>query len=237
MTSYRSRHADYGIWTRRNFAVGLTMLWALGYSASSPASNEYELKSDEGLSIDNFRMPAELDPGQLPGVVWKGAAAADCIIYEFFDYNCGYCRQAGRGLDKIIAGDPDVRLGLVNNPMLSIGSVQVAKIQQSILRTHGPDVAYAFHIKMLERRGAATGPAGLEVARLMGLSLHEIEENADGPTINNVLSSQSRLAVNAGLTITPSFVIAGTVVLGWPGEGSLRNMIAAARKCDHPACP
>lgn len=237
MTFRRSRHADCGIWTRRNFGIGLSMLYALGYSTVSPASNEYELKSDEGSWIDNFRMPVELDPGQLPGVVWRGAAAADCLIYEFFDYNCGYCRQAGRGLNAIITSDHGLRLGLVNNPMLSIGSVQVAKIQQSILRFHGPDVAYDFHIKMLERRGAATGPAGLEVVRLMGLNLKEIEESADSSTINNVLLRQSKLAVNAGLTITPSFVISGTVVSGWPGEGSLRGMMAAARKCDHPACP
>ena len=236
MNLYRSRIEAFRLWTRRDLPVGLSILWALGYSTSSPASNKYGLKSDEGLPIDNFRMPVELDPGKLPGVVWKGAAAADCIIYEFFDYNCGYCRQAGRGLDGIIAGDHGVRLGLVNNPILSIGSVKAAKIQQGILRLHGPDVAYAFHVKMLERRGPATGPSGLEVARSMRLNLQEIEESADSSKINNVLTHQSKLAVNAGLTITPSFVIAGTAVLGWPGVGSLREMIAAARKCDHPAC-
>ena len=224
------------MWTRRNLSIGLSMLWALGYSTFSLASQEYGLKSDEGLPIDNFRMPVELDPGHLPGVVWKGGAAADCIIYEFFDYNCEYCRQAGGRLDEIITRDDGLRLGLVNNPMLSIGSVQAAKVQQRILRLHGPDVAYAFHIKLLERRGPATGPSALEVARLMGLNLRKIEQETDVSMIDNVLTRQSKLAANAGMTMTPSFVIASTAILGWPGAGSLLEMITATRKCDRPAC-
>jgi hypothetical protein len=233
----RSQSEISEMWTRRNITFGLFVLSALVYSSSGTAEREFALKSDEGSPLDNFRMPVELDPARLPGVLWKGPNTADCIIYEFFDYNCGYCRQAGRVLDRIIAEDPGVRIGLVNYPMLSIGSVQVAKIQQGILRLFGPDVAYAFHIKMLERHGPATGPAALDVARLMELDMRKIEENADSSTIASVVMRQSKLAVHAGMVMTPSFVIAGTVVPGWPGVGSFRDMIAAVRKCDHPACP
>ena len=222
---------------RRNLPLGILMLWSLGYSTSATAVQEFSLKGDEGFLLDNFRMPVELDPAQLPGVVWKGISGADCLIYEFFDYNCSYCRRAGRVLDKILGDDPGVRLGLVNNPMLSIGSVQVAKIQQAILRLYGPDAAYDFHLRMLEWHGAATGPSALEVARMMSLDTLKIEESADSSLIAPVLTRQSKLAVNAGMSITPSFVIGGTVILGWPGEHSLREMIVAARKCDHPYCP
>jgi hypothetical protein len=38
------------------------------------------------------------------------------------------------------------------------------------------------------------------------------------------------------MAMTPSFVLAGTGIMGWPGKQSLQDMIAAARKCDHPAC-
>ena len=50
--------------------------------------------------IRNFRIPAELDPATLPGIVWSGARAGDVVLYEFFDYNCGFCRKAARDLDE-----------------------------------------------------------------------------------------------------------------------------------------
>lgn len=212
------------------------MLWSLNFSTSAIADQEYSLNSDEGSPIDNFRIPVELDPAQLPGIVWKGEKTADILLYEFFDYNCGYCRRAALALDRLLVQDPGVRLGLVNNPILSVGSVQVAKIQQAILRLNGPDLAYKFHLKMFDRHGPATGPGALDVVRSMGLNTSKIEEAADGSIVADVLSRQGRLAAATGMAMTPSFVIAGTGVLGWPGEGSLREMIAAARKCDHPSC-
>lgn len=236
MNEIQSRIKSPLISTRRDVLRDFFIVCALGHTTSATADQTYPLKGDDGGSLDNFRLPAELDPAQLPGVVWKGSKTADVIIYEFFDYNCGYCRQAGRGLDGLTRLDSGIRLGLVNNPILSVGSVQVAKFQQAILRLHGPDVAYDFHIKMLGRSGQATGMTGLDVARSMKLDMNKIEESANSSTVADVLSRHARLADNAGMVMTPSFVVAGIVILGWPGVRSLREMIAAWRKCDHPFC-
>lgn len=94
------------------------MLWSLNFSTSAIADQEYSLNSDEGSPVDNFKIPVELDPAQLPGIVWKGEKTADILLYEFFDYNCGYCRRAALALDRLLVQDPGVRLGLVNNPIL-----------------------------------------------------------------------------------------------------------------------
>ena len=221
---------------RREFILGFLTISALGGVYPALADPQFAINGDDGSPVENFKMPVELDPAQLAGVVWKGSKTADISIYEFFDYNCGYCRKAAYELDALLAHDPGLRLGLVNNPILSLGSVQVAKIQQAILRLNGPDAAYAFHMKMFERHGQATGPAALEVVRAMKLDAHKIEEAADSSVVADVLSRQAHLASNAGMAMTPSFVLAGTGIMGWPGKQSLQVMIAAARKCDHPAC-
>lgn len=221
---------------RREFILGFLTISALGGVYPALADPQFAINGDDGSPVENFKMPVELDPAQLAGVVWKGAKTADIAIYEFFDYNCGYCRKAAYELDALLAHDPGLRLGLVNNPILSLGSVQVAKIQQAILRLNGPDAAYAFHMKMFERHGQATGPAALDVVRAMKLDAHKIEEAADSSVVADVLSRQAHLASNAGMAMTPSFVLAGTGIMGWPGKQSLQDMIVAARKCDHPAC-
>ena len=221
---------------RREFILGLLTASAVGVTHPALADQQFPIKGDDGEPVENFKIPVELDPAQLAGIVWKGPKTADIAIYEFFDYNCGYCRKAAYELDALLAHDTSLRLGLVNNPILSLGSVQVAKIQQAILRLNGPDAAYDFHMKMFVRHGQATGPAALEVVRAMKLDARKIEEAADSSLVADVLSRQAHLASNAGMAMTPSFVLAGTGVMGWPGKQSLQDMIAAARKCDHPAC-
>ncbi len=184
----------------------------------------------------NFRIPAELDPASLPGVLWKGPPETDVILYEFFDYNCAYCRKAAREIADIQAADPHLRIGLVNDAILSIGSAQAAKVQQSVLRLYGPAKAYDFHLKMYAARGGASGQTALAVVRAMGFDAAKVEESADGETVGQAVRRQTRLAESLGLVMTPSFIVAGVAILGWPGARSLRQIIANARRCDQPAC-
>lgn len=208
----------------------------LAGSARGQEGQAYPLRADDGAAITNFRIPAELDPATLPGILWRGAKSADVILYEFFDYNCGYCRQAAREIDDIVAQDPNLRLGLINNAILSIGSAQAAKVQQAVLRLHGPRAANDFHATLFARRGQADGASALALAREMGLDPKKIEESGDSPSVVAVLTRQARLAASLGMEMTPSFAITGVALLGWPGKASMREIIANARKCDHPAC-
>jgi protein-disulfide isomerase len=205
-------------------------------AAGGDSGQAFDLRADDGDPLANFRIPAELDPAQLPGVVWAGAETADVSIYEFYDYNCGYCRLAARELDAALRADPALRLGLVNDPILSVGSVQCAKIQQAVLRLAGPRVAYDFHLRLFTKPGRKDGPFALDLAREMSLDVAKIEESANAKSVGDVLSRQARLSSALGMETTPSFIIAGVGVLGWPGARSLRAMIADARRCDRPLC-
>jgi protein-disulfide isomerase len=220
--------------TRRH---ALALIGALPLTvAAARGENQYALRGADGAPIENFRIPVEFDPGSLPGVIWKGAESADVSLYEFFDYNCGYCFAAARELDRLAAKDHGLRIGLVNSPILSVGSVQAAKTQQGVLRLHGPAVAYDFHMRLFAKRGQKTGPMALAVVRDMGLDAKKVEEAANHESVARTISRQARLATSAGMEVTPSFAIAGTGLLGWPGAASLGAIVASARKCDHPAC-
>ncbi len=191
-------------------------------SARAEDGQWYPLRAEDGSPVQNFRVPSELDPARTPGIVWSGAEVADTVLYEFFDYNCPYCRKAAHEIDEIVMKDSGLRFGLVNNPILSVGSVQAAKVQQGILRLHGPAVAYDFHLRMFARRGHADGLSALEVARAMGLNPTKVEELGDNPAVGKVLTHQAQLSSNLGFAMTPSFVVAGTGILGWPGRETLK---------------
>lgn len=196
----------------------------------------FQLRGEAGEPLRNFRIPSELDPASLPGSIWKGRRDGDVVVYEFFDYNCPYCRKAARELADVVTSDPNLRLGLINSAILSIGSTQAAKVQQAVLRLYGPAEAYNFHMKLYEARGAITGTTAMAVARAMGLDVRKVEESADSETVGQVVSRQAGLAEALGLAMTPSFIVAGTAILGWPGAETLRDIIKNARKCDQPVC-
>jgi len=222
--------------TRRQIIGLMGALPASTLFARAQEFQEYPLVADDGVALQNFRVPVELDPATLPGVIWKGGQSTDVILYEFFDYNCSFCRAAAPEIELILASDSKIRLGLINNAILSIGSVQAAKVQQAILRLHGPKAAYEFHSRMFHKRGQSDGVAALGVVRNMGLDPNSIEESGDSSAISSVLTRQAKLAASLGMQMTPSFAIAGIGLLGWPGPRALRRIIANARESDHPLC-
>ncbi len=222
--------------TRRQALSLIGALPLIVGAARAQEEQEYSLRGDDGAAIRNFRIPAELDSATLPGIVWSGAKSADVVLYEFFDYNCGFCRMAARDLDEILGDDKNLRLGLINNAILSIGSVQAAKVQQAVLRLHGPRVANEFHARMFRRRGQRDGASALAVVRDMGLDPKKVEESGDSSVVSAVLTRQAKLAASLGMEMTPSFAVAGIGLLGWPGKTALQGIVANARKCDHPVC-
>lgn len=222
--------------TRRVVVGLLGMFPAIAAPVRAEVDPEYPVRAEDGAQVQNFRIPSELDPAHLPGVVWKGARTGDVLLYEFFDYNCAYCRRAARDIDEISTSDPELRLGLVNNPILSLGSVQAAKVQQAILRLYGPDAAYDFHNRMFVKRGLSDGVSALAIARQMGLDTVQVGESADSAIVAEVLSRQARHAASLGMSTTPSFIVAGVGLLGWPGKKALQSIVSNARRCDRPVC-
>ena len=205
-------------------------------SASAQDQNLFRITGDDGKPVTNYRVPSQLSIDGLPGIIWAGARDGDVLLVEFHDYNCPYCRKASADIDVMIKKDRKLRLALVNNAQLSPGSILAAKVEQAVLKFYGPVRAYEFHRKMFERRGSHDGRSALQVAKAMGLDIARLEAEADSEIITSVLTRQKKLADALALVATPSFILASTGMLGYPGPRALAAMIAAVRKCDKPVC-
>ena len=200
------------------------------------AGSLFPFTDDRGKQVYNYRLPSDLSTEGLPGVVWTGATAPDAILVEFFDYNCPYCRAAAKDMQHLLDAEGGLRLGLVNHPILSAGSVQAAKAQQAVLRAYGPAQAYGFHRQLFETHGPVDGPLALKVAADLGLDSKRIEHEGDLPQVGEVIRRQAGLAKAAGFAATPSFMIDGIAILGYPGPQALARAVAEIRKCDKLVC-
>ena len=196
----------------------------------------FPITGDDGQPVMNYRIPAELTAFKLPGILWVGPRNADVILFEFFDYNCPWCLKAENDVQGLLKSERNLRLGLINNAILSVGSYQAARVQQSVLRLYGPGKALEFHKRMFRRRGRKDGLSALAVAKAMRLDRSAVEKSGDSETVGNVVLQQTRHAASLAFNATPSFVLNGVGLLGYPGRRALTQMIASVRKCDEIVC-
>ncbi|MEC8712022.1 MAG: thioredoxin domain-containing protein, partial [Pseudomonadota bacterium] len=61
------------------------------------------------------------------GDPFLGNPDASFVIYEFSDYNCGYCKRVFKPLQELIASDGDIKLVVKEFPILSETSVLAAQ--------------------------------------------------------------------------------------------------------------
>lgn len=137
----------------------------------------YPLKGDDDRPVPNMRLPVELtsEIDLLPGIIWVGAKRGALTLYEFYDLNCPFCRKAAKDLPRLLSKVPDLRLGLINNAILSLGSVQAAKVELALLATKGPAAAYEFHKRLFSMAGMNDGPRALAVGESLGVPRDRLE--------------------------------------------------------------
>ena len=223
---------------RRRFLAASLASGLAGPAFAQSYGQSFRVDSDEGRPLANMRLPGELTAQIEPlrGVTYLGAREADVTLYEFFDYNCPYCRKAALDIEALAASDPALRVGLVNNPILSIHSAQAAKVGLAVQKMRGSAAAFKLYAELLRSPGRIDGPKALEVAQASGLPRSELERLGNGDPVRDALRAQIRMANDLGLTATPSYVLGNIGVLGHPGPRSLAGMIAAMRRCDRIAC-
>ena len=123
----------------RRSALAFAAVWFTTRVAAQQEPHAFPLRADDGSPVVNSKLPSGLDPTKLPGIVWKGPADAKVSLIEYFDYNCGYCREAVGDLDALAASEPSMRLGLVDYAVLSPELAEAAKVHQAVLALAGPE--------------------------------------------------------------------------------------------------
>lgn len=225
---------------RRFVANSLVGSFALiaGPAAAQGYGQSYRVDNDDGRPVANMRLPGEIT-GQiqeLKGVTYLGPRDAEVTLYEFFDYNCPYCRKAAADLAALSDSDPALRVGLVHNPILSPASAQAAKVALAVQRRLGSAATYALTMQLLATKGQIDGIKALDLGAKSGIPRAELESGGDSEAVRQALKAQMNVAANLGLTATPSYVLGNIGILGHPGPKALARMIAAMRRCDQIAC-
>jgi protein-disulfide isomerase len=219
-------------------AIAAVVLLSLAAEAQQFGPAQFAIKDDDGDPISNFSLTVEqvAQVARLPGSVTVGNPRGDVTLYQFYDLNCPFCREAAHDVDALIGSDAALRLVFVPYPVLSAQSVEGARVEHAVRELGTPQAFLQFHRKIYAGRGVIDGARALAAARELGFDQKRIIEVANTAAITEVLKAHAIVGNNLKLVATPAYVVHGVAILGHPGLEPLRKVIAAVRACRKVVC-
>ena len=155
-----------------------------------------------------------------------GNPDASIVIYEFSDYNCGYCKRVFTPLQQLLAEDDDVKLVLKEFPILNQASILAA---QAAVAAQAQGVFPDFHVAMMTARGAVTMDSIMAAAREAGADLDRLQADMNSAKVAMIIERTRAAAQQLKISGTPGLVIGTQVIPGAVGIDEMRQIIAATR--------
>ena len=148
------------------------------------------------------------------------------VIYEFSDYNCGYCKRVFEPIQQILRDDDDIRLVVKEFPILSQSSLVAA---QAAIAAEKQGKFADFHINMMTYRGKITTQSIMDAAEQAGIDIDQLKTDMAGNAVETIIARTRQAAEALKLTGTPALVIGDTIVRGAIDINEFRRLIAAER--------
>ncbi|WP_162140971.1 DsbA family protein [Fodinicurvata sediminis] len=132
-------------------------------------------------------------------------------LVEFFDYQCGYCKQASPGLQQLLERNDEVRLVMMEFPILGEASMKAAR---AALAARAQDRYEELHWALMSHRGQLDESAIMDIAAEAGLDTERLRTDMGSSRIDEELRNNYRLAENLSINSTPTFVTPSAVIPG-----------------------
>jgi protein-disulfide isomerase len=199
-----------------------------------------ELKKKEDAAEVAMREKTLHDQGdkitRSPNQAVVGNPNGDVTLVEFFDYNCGYCKQSLASVAKLIEGDPKLRVVLKDFAILGPDSVETAHVATAARMQLSADKFWEFHKKLLSTRGHIGKAQAVAAAREVGADMDRLEKDANSAETQAALKEVTTLAEQLKFDGTPSWVIGNEAFVGGVPYAQLKTKIDNMRKCGKTTC-
>ena len=198
--------------------------------------SEFPLVGDDGQRVPNHtvKLPGPIE--RLPGVVTVANPDGKTTLIEFYDLNCPFCRIASVDIGDMVETDADLKLVLVPFPVLGIASIAASQVELAVEKLGTPEQFYAFHQRVYAQRGTTDGLRALAIARSLGFDQKALTTIGDSDETTATMKNLVALGDSLGLAATPSFVVGGVAILGYPGRDTLQAVVDAVGSCGKVVC-
>ncbi|MBT6122776.1 MAG: thioredoxin domain-containing protein, partial [Candidatus Puniceispirillum sp.] len=107
------------------------------------------------------------------------------VIYEFSDYNCGYCKRVFEPIQQVLRDDSDIRFVIKEFPILSQSSLVAA---QAGIAAEKQGKFIDFHINMMTYRGKITTQSIIDAATEAAIDIDQLKTDMQSPYVENIIA-------------------------------------------------
>lgn len=162
---------------------------------------------------------------------WEGGNPdGDVTLVEFHDYNCGFCRRAFPEVMELLEFDENVRLVLIEMPILGPESELAARFAIAVLQDAGDDAYAEVHDRMMRMNGRIGAPVLARLAEEMGLDMDAMTVRMQSPEVTEVIEENRALAQRLGISGTPSFVLGDRMLRGYLPLAQMLDIVEEVRE-------
>lgn len=192
-------------------------------TAALDAKNDADEDKARSQALAGVGLKALLDPKI---AYLMGPADAKATVVELFDYRCPHCKNSMTIVKKLIETNKNIRIALIEFPILTPDSVVAAKAAMAARRQDGKYLP--FHFALMATTGALPKERILDVAKQAGLDVARLQKDMDDPAIVDALKQGNALAEKLHFNGTPTFVVNDQIVVGEVTADELSDMIKKA---------
>ena len=156
-----------------------------------------------------------------------GNKNGDVTLVEFYDYNCGYCKQVPDVLARLIEEDKNLKVIFKELPILAETS-QFASVAAMASMKQGK--FSKFHSAMMKNKRALTENLILKIATDSGIDEAQLLIDMEDPKIEENIMKTKYLVQNIGISGTPGFVIGSQIIPGFIPYEKLKAIITKERE-------
>jgi protein-disulfide isomerase len=156
-----------------------------------------------------------------------GNKNGDVTLVEFYDYNCGYCKQVPDVLARLIEEDKNLKVIFKELPILAETS-QFASVAAMASMKQGK--FSKFHSAMMKNKRALTEDLILKIATDSGIDEAQLLIDMEDPKIEENIMKTKYLVQNIGISGTPGFVIGNQIIPGFIPYEKLKTIITKERE-------
>ena len=151
---------------------------------------------------------------------------SDVTIYEFFDYNCGYCKSVMQNIFNIYKKDKKVEIVFVEYPILSNSSLSAAIAS---LAARNQNKYFEFHSKLMKHTGKIDDKLLLSFAEDLKIDTKKLKSDYSNEKLMLIINKNREIANRLNLRGTPAFIIGNKIYPGAMSEKDIEKAIAIER--------
>ncbi len=122
------------------------------------------------------------------------------VIYEFYDFQCGYCKRFKKVIDKTLKNNKNVEIRFIDYPILGDISVMAAKATLAAKKQGGYS---KMHDNLIAYKGRLSEEVIFSAAKEVGLDVKKLKLDMQDKSIDNQLAKNIKLGKFIGASGTP----------------------------------